>query len=252
MDEEELPPFIELAGGILTFAHKEESLNAFFFKHGQLPLNWIYKGMQHKRDAESLYKWHENDREFIISELKKNNFQFEYFFRDELKRSISKILSENTGRILPDFEAFYYFYHLSIENFLKAIWLDQNVDLLGFKKLPKIIHTHDLIKLANLTELKLSQDEKNTLTKLTSLSQSYCKYPIKLEVFENNKKQESKNWDMGGMSFETACFNCLNNPYRIDRHVLNNFFQNKLEKKLQAISENHYNHLKAVSNKQLS
>ena len=80
------------------------------------------------------------------------------------------------------------FLALSFENFLKGIWIKQNAVILsGKEKLPNLLKTHELNKLANKCALTLSEGEKKFLDALSMFSIWMGKYVIPTNQKENIK-----------------------------------------------------------------
>jgi len=207
-------------------------LNQQMFKLGQQPTNWVSKGMRLKRDATVFYEANESARLFIVSELEKAHFKFSRFYRWELQDAIDEILSKNQDRYLPDFDTYYLLMHLSLENVLKGIWLDNFPENIGFVKLPKALNTHDLVCLADDVELELSAEQKVLLSKLAELFLGYSRYPIKWRA-----KQAvcTRDLEFGERPLDAVCISCLENPYAKDKEVLDALFTECLKERIEFV-----------------
>lgn len=209
-----------------------DDFNQQMYKLGQQPRSWIQKGLKLKRDAEIFYESCEISRQYIVSELKKIDFNSAKFYRWELQKNIEEILSKNLDHFLPDYDTYYLLMHLSIENLLKGIWLDSNPENIGFNSLPKPLKTHNLIILAKDIGLILSKEQKEVLKKLKELFLGYSRYPIK-----QNVKPASHQQDLvfGDRNFDTICIDCLENPYAKDKQVIEKLFKEGLDEKIDLV-----------------
>lgn len=199
--------------GYLISAGEDQPANPMFYKMGQIPTNWIRKGMQHRRDAMIIYSEHFKMKKKIIERLEEKKFRFDYFFRHDLTGMVGEILEENPSIFLPDFDAYYNLMHLSVENFLKGIWLDSNRQMLGFDELPRTISSHSLVNLMNDCGMKMTKDMRKLFSKSYENFMSYFRYPIKLKV---KPEVGTKGLDFGDRSFESVCFEIIGDQYELD------------------------------------
>lgn len=191
--------------------------------------------MRLKRDASLFYEASESTRSFIVSQLEKKNFNFSRFYRWELQEGINSILEKNEDIFLPDFDSYYLLMHLSLENVLKGVWLDKFPEQIGFDKLPNILRTHDLPRLASDISLSLSAQQNRLLSKLVDIFLGYGRYPIKDRV---RKPASPHDWDFGERSFDAVCIDCITNPYAVDKKVIDKLFEENLQMAIEAVFEN--------------
>lgn len=201
-----------------------EDVNTFLYRLGQLPVNWIYKGMQHKRDAFIFYKICDRERKFLYKAIKKEGVNYSYVRSGEMVYALEKVLDANPKRFLPDYEAFYYLTHLAIENFLKGIWLQKNKEKIGFIELPKTIKSHNLIYLCGLIKFDLSQSEKELLLKLQKNFVSYGRYPVDLEA-KPQKDPGFKDLEIGSRDLNGVLYDCISNPYKAEKAAIDNILK---------------------------
>lgn len=209
-----------------------DEFNQQMFKLSQQPTGWVSKGMRLRRDADIFYEASEASRQFIVSELEKDGFNFARFYRWQLQDGINEILSRDKDHFLPDYDTYYLLMHLSIENVFKGLWLDRYPENIGFNKLPKVLNTHDLIALAKEIELDLSKQQKVVLSKLKDLFLGYSRYPIKNRV---KSGAGPKDLEFGERPYESVCMECLDNPYAKDKQVIEALFKEELKSKIDLV-----------------
>lgn len=214
--------------------------NQQMFMLAQQPTGWVSKGMRLRRDANVFYDASEEARLFIVSELERGGFNFSRFYRWQLQDGINEVLSINQGHFLPDFDTYYLLMHLSLENVLKGIWLDEFPENIGFTKLPKTLNTHDLNRLADDVGLNLSGQQKAILSKLKELFLGYGRYPIR-----NRAKPAAGPQDLefGERTHESVCIECLENPYATDRQTFKALFEEELKDKIELAFQHSHEHM---------
>lgn len=218
----------------------ETDINQQMFKLGQQPTSWVNKGMRLERDASLIYETSESARVLIVSELEKKNFKFSRFYRWELQEAVYAYLEQNKNNFLPNFDSYYLLMHLSLENVLKGLWLDKYIENIGFDKLPNALKTHDLVRLSGNISLKLTAQQNKLLSKLADLFLGYSRYPIKTQV----KHPTSPNdWDFGERSFDSVCIACLENPYAVDKKIIDTLFAENLQKRVEQVFKNSHRHM---------
>lgn len=217
--------------------------NKQMFKLRQQPTSWVNKGKRLKRDASLFYEKSESSRLFIVSELKKKNFNFSRFYRWKLQEIIMSILEENQDTFLPDFDTYYLLMHLALENILKGLWLDKFPENIGFDKLPNELKTHDLIGLANDISLNLSDQENKLLSKLADLFLGYSRYPIKNRVKHSTN---SADLDFGERPYDLICIQCLENPYAEEKNILETLFAESLRERVEQVFQNSHERMQST------
>lgn len=233
--------------GCLIGPKEGDSFNFMNYKLGQMPKHWFFKGMQLKRDAFQFYEQCEKQRQLFAKALIESENFSRGFRSGELAYTVEKILEKNPTYTLPDFQVFYFLLQMSLENFFKAIFLDQNQEILGFKRLPKKLKTHNLKNLAKSTNINLSDDENAFLEKLSSLSQSYCRYPIGVECIEEDKS-DFKTFDTGDKTLQCVAIDSVQDPYSDDKAMYEKIVEIHLEKPLEIMLENEMKHLEILFN----
>lgn len=222
---------------LFSSASDASELNRQMFRLSQQPSRWASKGMRLKRDASIIYKASESARLFIVSELEKINFNFSRFYRWQLQNSINTILECNQDCFLPDFDTYYLLMHLSLENVLKAIWLDRHPEKIGFDQLHKELKTHDLRRLSAEIELELSPSQERILSEVSELFLGYSRYPIKNRV---KQPSGSEDFDFGEKSFDAVCIDCLENYYAKDKEILDALFKERLQERVDQVFANRH------------
>ncbi len=210
---------------------------------GQQPTNWASKGMRLRRDASLFYETSEKARLILVTELERSNFNFGRFYRWELQERILQILNKNQDYYLPDFDSYYLLMHLAIENILKAIWLDHYPENIGFDKLPRALNTHNLCQLATDVNLPLSPNQEKALSKIGELFLGYSRYPIRNRI---NLTSDTEGLDFGEKNFDSTCIDCLENPYAQDKQVLDEFFTERLQTRLEKVFDNSHERMKST------
>lgn len=232
-------------GYIVSMGESYEDINISLYKLNQLPTNWINKGFRLKRDALTFFEICEKDREFIIQCLEEIEFPFDRFYRDHLKSEVYGILEKNINRQIPTYDTFYLLMHLSLENFLKGLWLDQNRDRIGFEKIPDEIKTHNLLALFQKIGIGLSKKEGALIKKISDLFVGYSRYPVKLFI-KPEKEGKTLDIDFGERNFDSICIDCLENPYAEDHQIILDLFDKKLKPLLERAMESHNEHITKV------
>jgi len=228
--------------GFLVTHGEDINLSDMLYVRNQLPSNWIFRGIRHKQDALIIYGVHEKHRDFITNKVEEAFGEHTSVPREIFINEFEKVLDKHSDIFLPDFNNFYYLMHLSIENIFKAIWLDINVDVLGFLELPKKIKTHNLIFLLNEIKIKASKEEIGFLKKITDLSQGYGRYPIEIKSDKINK------WNVGDRGFESVCVDCINNAYKEDKELYETFFSKYISNRIIDVNSRHDKHLLKIYN----
>ncbi|QTR48964.1 hypothetical protein [Candidatus Thiothrix anitrata] len=217
--------------------------NRQMFWLSQQPRHWASKGIRLKRDADLFYQSSDQARLLIVSELEKKNFNFARFYRWYLQEEIIEILNNNNDCFLPDFDSYYLLIHLSLENTLKAIWLDQYPEHIGFDNLPKPLRTHSLVRIAKDIKLELSKEQEQLLSKISELFVGYSRYPIKDRI---TKPSTPNDLDFGEASFDTTCIDCLENPYAHDKELIDDLFQSQLQERVDQVFTNSHVHMQST------
>jgi len=178
----------------MPFAGIPCGINQTCYYLNQLPLKWVSKGLRLHEDALKIFKIHKREKDILMDKLKNVLFPITW---DQTMIFLHDNYS-SVDKAIPEFNSFYLLSHLSLENILKGIYLNDNPNLLGFNKLPKQINTHNTLGLLN-KDIKniLTQEEKCFMKKCEREFTSYSRYPVKSYVKEEDLNNIEETFDTG-------------------------------------------------------
>lgn len=234
--------------GVLICFEENVDLNESFYYLDQLPQNWIFKGRRLYNDALLIYNAHKKQSDYIIKQFEKLKFPFERFYSETLDEYFEKI-PKNKNFFIPDFKTFYLLSHLALENILKGIFLDKNQNLLGFKKLPEEIKSHNLKQLFKIsTNIIFFGFEENFVNKINKCFSSYNRYPISSKTKQTNPK-DLKNTLEADDKFLTVMLDLMNDVFEEEEKALKSIIDRLLPDILN-VENNSIEHLQSVVSKQ--
>ena len=140
----------------------------------KMPSAWIMKGDNLLHAAEALFKisWR--------AKLKVDN---------DIADRGTHSLSKREMLIMSDYNLYMesgFLFGLSIENYLKAIWLQKNSDnIKSIDKIPQEITIHDLCLLCSKTDVVLTKNEKKLFGLLSDCIIWYGRYPVPISRDSN-------------------------------------------------------------------
>lgn len=91
--------------------------------------------------------------------------------------------------------------------------------------------------------MPLSPNQEKVLSKIGELFLGYSRYPIRNRI---NLTSELEGLDFGEKNFDSTCIDCLENPYAQDKQVLDEFFTEQLQTRLELVFDNSHERMKST------